>query len=214
MILGGFEGRKVAVFGLARTGLTAARALAAAGADVLASATTGPRRRRPATPSAGRLTERLVGLAALMLSPGVPLTHPAPHWTAERAGRRRRDPRRHRALRPHGAPGSTSAGWWRHRHQRQVDHHRLWSTSAPSAGAMPWSAATSAWASSASRTCTAARFRAGDVLLPARPDLQPARRRHHRPQHLARPPGPARDMEAMSRPSAGSSATRARATRP
>jgi UDP-N-acetylmuramoylalanine--D-glutamate ligase len=44
------------------------------------------------------------GFAALVLSPGVPLTHPEPHWTVvERARRRRRDHRRHRALLPRAA---------------------------------------------------------------------------------------------------------------
>jgi len=83
-----FEGRTVAVFGLARSGLAAARALIAGGARVAcwdenASA-------RAAAEAEGL---ELVDLqaadwskfAALMLSPGVPLTHPAPHWTVEMA---------------------------------------------------------------------------------------------------------------------------------
>jgi len=84
----GFEGRTVAVFGLARTGLTAAQALLAGGANVALWD------ERPE----GRAAAQALGLplldlttadwsqfAALMLSPGVPLTHPAPHWTVERA---------------------------------------------------------------------------------------------------------------------------------
>jgi UDP-N-acetylmuramoylalanine--D-glutamate ligase len=84
----GFEGRKVAVFGLARTGLAAARALLAGGAHVAlwdekAAA-------REAAAAEGLPLEDLTRsdwsqYAALMLSPGVPLTHPTPHWTAERA---------------------------------------------------------------------------------------------------------------------------------
>jgi UDP-N-acetylmuramoylalanine--D-glutamate ligase len=84
----GFEGKTVAVFGLARTGLAAARALAAGGAQVAlwddkAAA-------RDAAEAEGfQLTDLNSadwrGFAALMLSPGVPLTHPAPHWTVRKA---------------------------------------------------------------------------------------------------------------------------------
>jgi UDP-N-acetylmuramoylalanine--D-glutamate ligase len=84
----GFEGKTVAVFGLARTGLAAARALVAGGAEValwdekLAS-------RAAAEGEGFALTDLSKAdwskFAALMLSPGVPLTHPAPHWTVERA---------------------------------------------------------------------------------------------------------------------------------
>jgi len=84
----GFEGKRVAVFGLGRTGMTAARALRAGGAEV-ALWDESPVARQAAT--AERLP--LVDLRsadwsefdALMLSPGVPLTHPAPHWTVEKA---------------------------------------------------------------------------------------------------------------------------------
>ncbi len=84
----GFEGKRVAVFGLARTGLTAARALKAGGAQVICWD------EKPEAQAAA-LAEGLnvadlraadwAGLEALMLSPGVPLTHPVPHWTVERA---------------------------------------------------------------------------------------------------------------------------------
>jgi UDP-N-acetylmuramoylalanine--D-glutamate ligase len=83
-----FEGKRVAVFGLARSGLTAARALAAGGAQVIAWD------EKPAAREAAA-AERLYlqdlatadwgGLDALVLSPGVPLTHPKPHWTVEKA---------------------------------------------------------------------------------------------------------------------------------
>lgn len=84
----GFEGKTVAVFGLARTGLAAARALVAGGAKVAlwddkAAA------RQAAEAEGFELTDLAAadwsGLAAIMLSPGVPLTHPAPHWTVEKA---------------------------------------------------------------------------------------------------------------------------------
>jgi UDP-N-acetylmuramoylalanine--D-glutamate ligase len=84
----GFEGRKVAVFGLGRTGLTAARALEAGGAQAILWD----------EKEAGRAAARAEGFevadlgtldwrqfAALMLSPGVPLTHPTPHWTVDMA---------------------------------------------------------------------------------------------------------------------------------
>jgi len=84
----GFEDKTVAVFGLGRTGLTAARALIAGGAKValwdekVAS--------REAAAAEGFPVVDLEAadwsqFAALMLSPGVPLTHPKPHWTVEKA---------------------------------------------------------------------------------------------------------------------------------
>jgi len=84
----GFEGKTVAVFGLARTGLTAARALMAGGAEV-ALWDDKPAAREAAEAEGFTLTDLSKadwsGFAALMLSPGVPLTHPAPHWTVDRA---------------------------------------------------------------------------------------------------------------------------------
>lgn len=84
----GFEGKTVAVFGLARTGLAAARALVAGGAKV-ALWDDKPATRDAAAAEGFTLTDLTAadwsGFAALMLSPGVPLTHPKPHWTVERA---------------------------------------------------------------------------------------------------------------------------------
>ena len=84
----GFEGKTVAVFGLARTGLAAARALVAGGAEV-ALWDEKPASRAAAEAEGFTLTDLAAAdwskFAALMLSPGVPLTHPAPHWTVERA---------------------------------------------------------------------------------------------------------------------------------
>lgn len=84
----GFEGRTVAVFGLARTGLAAARALVAGGAKV-ALWDDKPAAREAAQAEGFELTDLTRAdwreFAAVMLSPGVPLTHPAPHWTVERA---------------------------------------------------------------------------------------------------------------------------------
>jgi UDP-N-acetylmuramoylalanine--D-glutamate ligase len=77
-----YEGRRVAVFGLARTGIAAARALQAGGAVV--SAWDDSEQTRAAAAAQGvpidDLNRRDWGdLAALVLSPGVPLTHPEPH---------------------------------------------------------------------------------------------------------------------------------------
>ncbi len=84
----GFEGKTVAVFGLARTGLAAARALIAGGAQV-ALWDEKPEARAAAEaeglPLVDLTTADWSRFAALMLSPGVPLTHPAPHWTVEKA---------------------------------------------------------------------------------------------------------------------------------
>ncbi|MDB5471598.1 MAG: murD [Caulobacter sp.] len=84
----GFEGRTVAVFGLGRTGLTAARALIAGGASV-ALWDENPKGREAAEAEGLPLVDLEKAdwseFAALMLSPGVPLTHPVPHWTVTRA---------------------------------------------------------------------------------------------------------------------------------
>ncbi len=84
----GFEGRRVAVFGLGRSGITAARALQAGGAvPVLWDDGVSGRMQAEAE---GFLVKDLTradwsGFAALVLSPGAPLTHPKPHWSALRA---------------------------------------------------------------------------------------------------------------------------------
>ena len=104
-----FAGKKVAVFGLGGSGLATAQ-----GAD--------GRRRRRVTPgttiptsvakaaerrhSASSISAAPTGAASprFVLSPGVPLTHPKPHWTVDLArGGRRRDHRRHRAVLPRAA---------------------------------------------------------------------------------------------------------------
>ncbi|MCF8504003.1 MAG: UDP-N-acetylmuramoyl-L-alanine--D-glutamate ligase [Caulobacter sp.] len=84
----GFEGRKVAVFGLGRTGLTAARALVAGGAQVALWDEKADS--RAVAEAEGFAVVDLKSadwseFAALMLSPGVPLTHPKPNWSVEMA---------------------------------------------------------------------------------------------------------------------------------
>src|SRR6476661_6623316 len=83
-----FAGRTVAVFGLGRSGLATCRALLAGGAAVVAADDTA--RSREAAAAAGFSVEDLKDadwsrFAALMLAPGVPLTHPEPHWTVAKA---------------------------------------------------------------------------------------------------------------------------------
>ena len=84
----GFEGKTVAVFGLGRTGLTAARALIAGGAKV-ALWDEKPASREAAVAEGLNVVDLTTAdwsqFAALMLSPGVPLTHPKPHWTVTKA---------------------------------------------------------------------------------------------------------------------------------
>jgi UDP-N-acetylmuramoylalanine--D-glutamate ligase len=84
----GFEGKTVAVFGLARTGLAAARALTAGGANV--ALWDESEKGRAAADAEGLPLVDLSkaewrGFSALVLSPGVPLTHPKPHWVVEKA---------------------------------------------------------------------------------------------------------------------------------
>jgi UDP-N-acetylmuramoylalanine--D-glutamate ligase len=78
----------VAVFGLGRTGLTAARALAAGGAQPVLW-DENPASRAAAAEQGFEVVDLAntdwSGLTALVLSPGVPLTHPEPHWTVQRA---------------------------------------------------------------------------------------------------------------------------------
>jgi UDP-N-acetylmuramoylalanine--D-glutamate ligase len=75
-----YANRTVAVFGLARSGLSAVRALAAGGARVRAWDDAEARRGAALNCEIVDLVRAdWAGTAALVLSPGVPLTHPAPH---------------------------------------------------------------------------------------------------------------------------------------
>ncbi|MDX2202469.1 MAG: UDP-N-acetylmuramoyl-L-alanine--D-glutamate ligase [Hyphomicrobiaceae bacterium] len=85
-----FAGRTVAVFGLGLSGLATCRALAAGGASVVAG-DDNPKGCEAAR-AAGFAVEDLRAadwrrFAALVLAPGVPLTHPEPHWTVQAAHR-------------------------------------------------------------------------------------------------------------------------------
>src|SRR5260370_36666185 len=85
-------GRTVAVFGLGGSGLASCHALKAGGAEVIASDDGADKLAEAAR--AGFTTADLrkvswANFAALVLTPGAPLTHPSPHWTvvaAQQAG--------------------------------------------------------------------------------------------------------------------------------
>ena len=82
--VGEFCGRTVAVFGLARSGLAACRALLAGGAHTAADDDDAASRARAAAAGIGMADLRHADwrrFAALILAPGVPIADPAPHWT-------------------------------------------------------------------------------------------------------------------------------------
>ena len=77
-----FAGQPVAVFGLGRSGVSAAKALAAGGAEVWAWDDSEDQRAKAAAAGASLVDLYACDwseLSTLVLSPGVPLTHPAPH---------------------------------------------------------------------------------------------------------------------------------------
>ena len=83
-----FAGKKVGVFGLARSGLAVIEALQLGGAEVLAyddNRETVARQRTGGVPVADLRAVDFATLDALVLSPGVPLTHPKPHWSVDKA---------------------------------------------------------------------------------------------------------------------------------
>jgi UDP-N-acetylmuramoylalanine--D-glutamate ligase len=88
IVINEFRGRDVAVFGLARSGLAAARALKAGGANVHAWDEAADR--RAAAEAEGIPVEDINrrdwrGYAALILSPGIPTSFPRPHRVVELA---------------------------------------------------------------------------------------------------------------------------------
>ena len=83
-----FAGKKVAVFGLGGSGLASASALLAGGADVVAGdddAQSMAKANAAGIPAADLRKLDWSKLASLVLAPGVPLTHPAPHWAVDLA---------------------------------------------------------------------------------------------------------------------------------
>jgi len=83
-----FQGRRVAVFGLGMSGIATARALAAGGTDVAAwddSEISRAEAVRSGIPVTDISKADWGAFSALVLAPGVPLTHPEPHWTVKAA---------------------------------------------------------------------------------------------------------------------------------
>lgn len=82
------EGKQVALFGLGGSGLATARALVAGGARVLAwddNPESVEKARSEDLTVADLRTIDWNATSALLLSPGVPLTHPRPHWSVDLA---------------------------------------------------------------------------------------------------------------------------------
>src|SRR5262245_33657763 len=83
-----FKGKRAAVFALGASGISAAKALVAGGAD-LVSWDDGEKGREKAAaeklPVSDLKTADWAKFDALVLAPGVPLTHPEPHWTVKLA---------------------------------------------------------------------------------------------------------------------------------
>ena len=82
------KGRTLALFGLGGSGLATAEALRAGGARVIVWDDAEPPREEAR--AAGHEVAELrgidwSGIASLVLTPGVPLTHPEPHWSAKLA---------------------------------------------------------------------------------------------------------------------------------
>jgi UDP-N-acetylmuramoylalanine--D-glutamate ligase len=79
-----FAGKTVAVFGLGGSGLASCRALRAGGAEVIVGDDSSDNLAKAALEGLTTADLHNVSwskLAGLVLAPGVPLTHPAPHWS-------------------------------------------------------------------------------------------------------------------------------------
>lgn len=83
-----FAGRRVAVFGLGASGNATVRALLEGGAEVAAwddSAASRDASARAGVPIVDLSQADWSQFSSLVLAPGVPLTHPEPHWTVQKA---------------------------------------------------------------------------------------------------------------------------------
>jgi UDP-N-acetylmuramoylalanine--D-glutamate ligase len=83
-----FARKKIAIFGLGASGLISASALLAGGADVVAfddDAASVGKASVSGIPTADLRELDWSKIAALVLAPGVPLTHPTPHWVVQLA---------------------------------------------------------------------------------------------------------------------------------
>lgn len=83
-----FSGKAVALFGLGGSGIATAQALVAGGADVQAwddNPESVAKAEAAGIPVVDLRTIDWSRIASFVLSPGVPLTHPKPHWTVDLA---------------------------------------------------------------------------------------------------------------------------------
>ncbi len=83
-----FAGKPVAVFGLGASGIATAKALMAGGAKVVASDDSAASLAAAAAagvPTADLKEANWATFAALVVAPGIPLTHPDPHWAVRQA---------------------------------------------------------------------------------------------------------------------------------
>ncbi|QZO00869.1 UDP-N-acetylmuramoyl-L-alanine--D-glutamate ligase [Chenggangzhangella methanolivorans] len=83
-----FKDMKVAVFGLGGSGLATVRSLVAGGADVTAfddNAASVEKAKAEGLPTGDLREGDFSRFELLVLAPGVPLTHPKPHWSVELA---------------------------------------------------------------------------------------------------------------------------------
>ena len=83
-----FSGKRVGLFGLGGSGIATARALIDGGADVLAfddNPGSVAKAEAEGIPTGDLRNADWARFSSLVLSPGVPLTHPKPHWSVELA---------------------------------------------------------------------------------------------------------------------------------
>ena len=83
-----FKGKRVGVFGLGRSGNATVDALVRGGAEVLAwddAPAAAEKAREQGLPVVDLHGVDFTTLDSFVLSPGVPLTHPEPHWTVKKA---------------------------------------------------------------------------------------------------------------------------------
>ena len=196
------------MFGLGLSGIAAAKALRRAARSPCAwddgeKGLGGGARRRASRPSISREAD-WSEFAALVLAPGVPLTHPKPHWTVERAsaagveviGDTELFCRERRARR---LPGQDHR---HHRHQRQIDDDGAHRASRCRVGGP----ARGRWAAISARPCWRSIRFADDLTYVIeyssyQIDLTPTPRRRRRlpAQHHARPSRPSRHHRALRR---------------
>jgi UDP-N-acetylmuramoylalanine--D-glutamate ligase len=83
-----FQGKRVAVFGLGASGMATAKALIDGGADVVAgddNASSVAAAAQAGIPTADLKETNWATFNALVAAPGIPLTHPEPHWAVRQA---------------------------------------------------------------------------------------------------------------------------------